>query len=63
MAKLQSRQEVAEGTIAFHFQNPSGWTFEAGQFIDMTLLKPRETDAEGNTRGFSIASAPFEDTS
>jgi ferredoxin-NADP reductase len=62
MAKLQSRQEVAEGTIAFHFQNPSGWTFEAGQFIDMTLLKPRETDAEGNTRGFSIASAPFEDT-
>ncbi|MEO6798071.1 MAG: FAD-dependent oxidoreductase, partial [Candidatus Dormibacter sp.] len=26
------------------------------------LIDPPETDAEGNTRGFSIASAPFEDT-
>jgi ferredoxin-NADP reductase len=62
MARLQSRQQVAEGTMAFTFQKPSGWAFEAGQFIDMTLLNPAETDAEGNTRGFSIASAPFEDT-
>jgi ferredoxin-NADP reductase len=28
----------------------------------MTLLTPSETDAEGNTRGFSIASAPYETT-
>jgi ferredoxin-NADP reductase len=62
MAKLQSRQQVAERTMAFTFQKPAAWTFEAGQFIDMTLLHPPETDAEGNTRGFSIASAPFEDT-
>lgn len=62
MAKLTSRQEVAEGTMAFCFEKPSDWTFTAGQFIDMTLITPSETDAEGNTRGFSIASAPFEDT-
>jgi ferredoxin-NADP reductase len=60
MAKLQSRQEVAEGTMAFCFDKPAGWTFMAGQFIDLTLIAPPETDAEGNTRGFSIASAPFE---
>jgi len=60
MAKLTSRQEVAEGTMAFHFAKPADWTFVAGQFIDITLMAPPETDAEGNTRGFSISSAPFE---
>jgi ferredoxin-NADP reductase len=25
------------------------------------LINPSETDAEGNTRGFSLASAPYED--
>lgn len=59
--KLMSRQEVAEGTMAFHFQKPAGWTFKAGQSLDMTLLNPPETDAEGNTRAFSLASAPQED--
>ena len=60
MAKLQSRQEVAEGTMAFCFEKPANWSFVAGQFMDMTLQAPPETDAEGDTRGFSIASAPFE---
>lgn len=60
MAKLTSRQEVAEGTMAFCFEKPASWTFVAGQFVDLTLIAPPETDAEGNTRGFSIASAPFE---
>ena len=62
MAKLKSREEVAQGTMAFHFEKPAGWTFKAGQFIDITLLDPAETDTEGNTRGFSIASAPQEET-
>lgn len=59
---LRSRQEVADGTMAFRFDKPPGWVFKAGQFIDMTLLDPPETDAEGNTRSLSIASAPDEDT-
>jgi ferredoxin-NADP reductase len=59
-AKLVRQQEVAERTLAFQFEKPSGWTFKAGQFIDMTLVSPGETDAEGNKRGFSIASAPEE---
>jgi len=61
MSKLKDRKEVAERTIAFRFEKPSGWTFKAGQFIDMTLLDPSETDSEGNTRGFSIASGPHEE--
>jgi ferredoxin-NADP reductase len=59
-AKLMRREEVAEGTMAFHFEKPSGFKFKAGQFADVTLTKPPETDAEGNTRTFSIASPPFE---
>jgi len=62
VSKLRDRKEVAEQTIAFRFEKPSGWAFKAGQFIDMTLLDPSETDSEGNTRGFSIASGPHEET-
>jgi ferredoxin-NADP reductase len=62
LCKLVSRQEVAERTTAFHFEKPSAWTFQAGQFFDLTLLDPAETDAEGSTRSFSIASAPGEPT-
>src|SRR5579872_961697 len=61
-AKLKSREEIAERTMAFHFEKPVGWAFKAGQFIDMTLLNPSQTDPEGNKRGFSIASAPQEET-
>ena len=62
MCKLKDCKEVAEGTMAFRFEKPSGWTFKAGQYIDMTLLDPLETDSEGNVRSFSIASAPHEET-
>lgn len=57
---LTKREEIAEGTMAFHFGKPADFLFQAGQSIDVTLLNPPETDAEGNTRAFSIASAPFD---
>ncbi len=58
--KLKSREEIAAGTMAFHFEKPEGFAFKAGQFGDYTLINPTETDAEGNIRGFSLASAPYE---
>jgi ferredoxin-NADP reductase len=61
-SKLVSRTEIAEETMAFRFERPPNWSFKAGQFVDITLLNPPETDAEGNVRGFSIASAPREET-
>lgn len=61
-ATLLSKEMIAEGTMAFHFKKPEGFVFRAGQTIDMTLINPSETDAEGNTRTFSIAAAPSEDT-
>lgn len=59
--RLLGGREVAERTMAFRFEKPAGWIFKAGQFVDMTLINPPETDAEGDTRSFSIASAPFEE--
>lgn len=59
-SELLSKQNVAEGTMAFSFRKPAGFDFRAGQAIDVTLVDPPETDSEGNTRTFSIASAPDE---
>ena len=47
--------------MAFQFEKPEGFTFTAGQSIDLTLMNPLETDGEGNGRTFSIASAHDED--
>ena len=58
--KLKSKEEVASETMTFHFSKPAGFTFKAGQFADYTLIKPSETDAEGDTRGFSLG-APCEE--
>jgi ferredoxin-NADP reductase len=57
---LIDRDMVAERTMAFRFAKPADWDYRAGQFVDITLLDPPETDSEGNTRGFSISSAPSE---
>jgi ferredoxin-NADP reductase len=61
LVKLKNRFPVAERTMAFQFEKPENFVFRPGQWIDITLLNPAETDAEGNVRGFSIASAPYED--
>src|SRR5579872_1742098 len=59
--KLKGREEVAEETVSFRFEKPAGFRFTPGQFIELTLLNPPQTDTEGNGRAFSIASAPYED--
>jgi ferredoxin-NADP reductase len=58
--KLLKREEVAEGTMSFYFEKPDEFQFKPGQYLDCTLTNPPETDAEGNIRSFSIASAPLE---
>lgn len=60
--ELVKKVEAAEGTMSFHFKKPDGFEYRAGQFADYTLLSPSETDDEGNTRGFTLASTPFEPT-
>lgn len=58
--KLLIKEELANDTVAFHWEVPDGFTFKAGQFGDFTLIEPGETDEEGNTRAFSFVHAPSE---
>lgn len=58
--RLVRRETVAEGTMAFHFERPAGFAHEAGQNMLVTLAEPPETDAQGPSRTFTIASAPHE---
>lgn len=60
IAELTQKNIIAEGTMEFHFKKPEGYEWKAGQFIDVTLIDPKETDAEGNTRTFSLVTAPHE---
>ena len=58
--KLKERKEIANGTMAFFLEKPAGFEFKPGQAMEVKLQDPPETDAEGNSRAFSIASAPHE---
>jgi len=60
-SRLKEKEQLAEGTMGFYFAKPAGFQFKPGQYLDITLVDPPETDAEGNIRSLSIASPP-EDT-
>ena len=55
---LVRKEQVAEGTMAFTFSRPAQFEFRAGQAMDLTLIDLPQTDAEGDVRTFTIASAP-----
>ena len=57
---LRRRESVAEGTAAFYFEKPAGFAHQAGQNAVFTLVDPPETDSQGPSRTFTIASAPHE---
>jgi ferredoxin-NADP reductase len=59
--RLKDKQHLGGDTTAFYFEKPPGFEFTAGQYADITLINPPQTDPDGNTRSFSIASAPSEE--
>jgi len=58
--RLQRREEVAHGTMAFHFDKPVGFTFKPGQAIDLVLEDPAVAGTDNARHAFSIVSAPHE---
>lgn len=58
--RLVRRATVAEGTMAVWFSRPAGFRYRAGQSVLMTLINPPETDSMGDSRTFTLASAPGE---
>ncbi|MFC5270256.1 ferredoxin--NADP reductase [Adhaeribacter terreus] len=59
--RLKSKKEIADGTMAFYFEKPAGFTYKAGQYAEFKLIDPKETDEEGNGRAFSLANAPYQE--
>lgn len=60
ISRLIKSEYIAEGTMAIQLERPDDFTFRAGQYIDLILLNPSETDQEGNTRALSLVSGPSE---
>ena len=60
-ARLAAREQVAEGTMAFHFDKPPGFSFKAGQAIDLVLPGEPAAEAQSVRHTFSLVSAPFQD--
>src|SRR5262249_2691715 len=58
--RLRGHQDVADGTMAFHFEKPEGFTFKAGQALELLLPDPAG-GANDIGHAFSIVTAPFED--
>ncbi len=60
MVKFKGSHLVADRTLEFELDRPSGFDFKAGQYAEITWLNPPESDDEGNARVFSIINAPDE---
>jgi ferredoxin-NADP reductase len=45
--------------MAFQFERPRNFLFNAGQFVDLALIGARPDGSDGLTHTFSIASSPF----
>lgn len=60
-SKILAREEVAQGTMAFHLAKPAGFDFRPGQAFEIQLpgATPGESKDE-QSHAFSIVSAPHE---
>lgn len=60
-SKILEREEVAQGTMAFHLAKPAGFDFRPGQAFEIQLpgAVPGESKEE-RCHAFSIVSAPHE---
>jgi ferredoxin-NADP reductase len=58
--RLAGREEIAAGTMAFHFEKPAGFSFKPGQAVDIVLVDPPTSDADSARHTFSLISAPFQ---
>lgn len=53
------RQLIAAATMALTLVKPDGFDFRAGQYVELVLSSFHSRDREGNSRTFSLASAPY----
>jgi ferredoxin-NADP reductase len=57
-SRLLARSQVAQGTQSFELERPAGFSFKAGQFIDLIVPGALPDGSDELIHTFSIASAP-----
>jgi ferredoxin-NADP reductase len=60
-SKLLGSEEIAQSTLAFHFEKPNGFAFTPGQSINLFLPEDFPGVSDDRQRAFSLVSAPHED--
>jgi ferredoxin-NADP reductase len=60
--KLLERSKVADDTLEVSFERPVGFSFKAGQYIQVGLTELLHSDRRGRSRVFSIASSPTDES-
>ena len=60
-SKLLGNEEIAQSTLAFHFEKPAGFAFTPGQSINLFLPEGFPGVSDDRQRAFSLVSAPHED--
>ena len=60
-SKLLGSEEIAQSTLAFHFEKPDGFAFTPGQSINLFLPEDFPAVSDDRQRAFSLVSAPHED--
>ena len=58
--RILARDEVANGTMAFHLEKPAGFEFKPGQAMDVILPGAAAPDSPDARHAFSIVTAPHE---
>jgi ferredoxin-NADP reductase len=58
--QLRRREQIADGTMAFHFSKPTGFAFKAGQAVDVILVGEHAAEGDDGRHAFSLVSAPHE---
>jgi ferredoxin-NADP reductase len=60
-SKLLGSEEIAQTTLAYHFEKPDGFAFTPGQSINLFLPEDFPAVSDDRQRAFSLVSAPHED--
>ncbi len=58
LAKIKSKNEIAQGTLRVEFETDQDFSFVPGQYCMMELLNPPLPDERSNRRYFSIVNSP-----
>ncbi|WP_454727231.1 MULTISPECIES: ferredoxin--NADP reductase [Cupriavidus] len=60
-ARILATEAIADHTVAFRLERPSGFEFEAGQFLSVQIPGFTPTEEDDGERMLSIASAPHDE--